>query len=113
FRCRHALQHQNDGAPDGSDIDGLVRGVEHQHRLLQNPLVAVLRHRVSPAGAVGVGSLAYYVESRSSPSTVLSFSTRARSGNWGVARASVSPITCAAPARFKARAQGKGLLRWS
>ena len=53
--------------------------------------------------------MSYYVESQSSPSTVLSRSSRARSGNCGVARARVKPITCAAPACFKARAQAESV----
>ena len=53
--------------------------------------------------------LPYYVESRPSPSTVLSRSSRPKSGNCGVARAKVMPSTCAAPACFKARAQAESV----
>ena len=52
FGGGHAFQDQNQGAADGSDIYGFVRGVEHQYGFLQESLVAILRHRVSPVEAI-------------------------------------------------------------
>ena len=52
FRDRHPFEDQDQGAPDGSDINGFVRGVEHQYGFLQESLVAILRHQVSPVEAM-------------------------------------------------------------
>src|SRR5690349_12285299 len=34
LRLRHALQEQHHGAPDRRHVDGLVRRIQHKHRLL-------------------------------------------------------------------------------
>ena len=44
--ARNALEHQHQGAPRAADVDGLIGGIEHQHRHLQNVDVRVLHGRV-------------------------------------------------------------------
>ncbi len=36
FSARNALEHQHQRAARAADIDGLIGGVQHQHRHLQN-----------------------------------------------------------------------------
>ena len=39
-----ALQHEYDGAARGADVDGLIRGVQHEHRLVKGVAIAVRMH---------------------------------------------------------------------
>ena len=39
-----ALEHENDGAARGADVDWLVRGVQYQDGLMQGMAVVIMMH---------------------------------------------------------------------
>jgi len=42
FRHGNALEHEHDGAAGGTNVDRLVGGIQHQHRLMQRVRVAFM-----------------------------------------------------------------------
>ena len=37
-----ALEHEHNGTAGGTDVDGLIRGIEHEHGSVQSVAIAVL-----------------------------------------------------------------------
>lgn len=55
FGDSHAFQHEYERPPRGADIDGLIRGIQHEHRRLHREASIVARHNVSREDSSGAG----------------------------------------------------------
>src|SRR5512133_2103603 len=107
----HALEDENDGAARGTDVDGLVAGIEHQYGRGHRLVGMVLRHRdrmrdMALPGHESTHTWAAKACGRTSSSEFTV--TRAASGL--STRATVATKTLLAPARRNTRAHSEAVV---